>query len=99
MFCALNGATETPRRRSHAQIAVVIQLLPAFDEVPPMKIGRAGMRSRSLWRVPCYCPTLTPPTRGATEVAPAAVVVGVVEQVVELEVGANGTSPGPTQSR
>ena len=39
MFCALNGATATPRRRSHAQIAVAIQLLPAFDEVPPMKSG------------------------------------------------------------
>ena len=37
MFCALNGATDTPRCRSHAQIAVVIQLLPAFDDVPPMK--------------------------------------------------------------
>ncbi len=36
MFCALNGATDTPRDRSQAQTAVVIQLLPALDEVPPM---------------------------------------------------------------
>lgn len=36
MFCALKGATETPRPRNQAQIAVVIQLLPAFD-VPPTK--------------------------------------------------------------
>src|SRR3569833_4777656 len=40
MFCALNGATRTPLRRSQAQIAVVIQLLPACEEVPPMKIAR-----------------------------------------------------------
>jgi hypothetical protein len=43
MFCALNGATETPRRRSAAQIAVAIQLLPALEEVPPMNRGCAGM--------------------------------------------------------
>src|SRR5256885_9797942 len=41
MFCALNGATDTPLPRSHAQIAVAIQLLPAFDDVPPMNSGRA----------------------------------------------------------
>src|SRR5438132_1424038 len=41
MFCALNGATDTPLARSHAQIAVTIQLLPALDDVPPMKSGRA----------------------------------------------------------
>ena len=46
MFCALNGATDTPRPRSHAQIAVVIQLLPALEEVPPMNSGRAFMRVR-----------------------------------------------------
>src|SRR6266511_2640501 len=45
MFCALNGATDTPRLRSHAQIAVAIQLLPALDEVPPMKSGRAVIRA------------------------------------------------------
>ena len=39
MFCALNGATDTPLLRSHAQIAVAIQLLPALDEVPPTKRG------------------------------------------------------------
>ena len=47
IVCALNGATRTPRPRSHAQIAVVIQLLPAFDDVPPMKRGRAGTRRLS----------------------------------------------------
>ena len=41
MFCALKGATDTPLRRRCAQIAVAIQLLPAFDEVPPMNSGRA----------------------------------------------------------
>src|SRR4051812_29645035 len=45
MFCALNGTTATPRWRSHAQIAVAIQLLPAFDEVPPTKIAFALMRA------------------------------------------------------
>jgi hypothetical protein len=44
MFCALKGATDTPFARSHAQIAVAIQLLPALDEVPPMKRGRAVTR-------------------------------------------------------
>ena len=29
-----------PRRRSHAQIAVVIQLLPAWDAVPPTNSER-----------------------------------------------------------
>ncbi len=60
MFCALNGATETPRRRSHAQIAVVIQLLPAFDEVPPMKIGRAGIALEVAVACAPLLPTLTP---------------------------------------
>ena len=46
MFCALNGATDSPRCRSHAQIAVAIQLLPAFDEVPPMKSDRAVIGGR-----------------------------------------------------
>lgn len=41
MFCALKGATDTPRLRSQAQIAVVIQLLPAFDDVPPTNSVRA----------------------------------------------------------
>ena len=41
MFCALNGATDTPRRLSHAQMAVVIQLLPAFEDVPPTNSDRA----------------------------------------------------------
>src|SRR5258705_10741034 len=45
MFCALNGATDTPFARSHAQIAVTIQLLPALDEVPPMKSGRAAIKA------------------------------------------------------
>ena len=57
MFCALNGATRTPRRRSQAQIAVVIQLLPAFDEVPPMKSDRAATRrlSQDPRRVDHWC--------------------------------------------
>ncbi len=41
MVCALKGATRTPRRRNQAQMAVVIQLLPAFDDVPPTKRARA----------------------------------------------------------
>lgn len=43
MFCALNGATAMPWRCSQAQIAVAIQLFPAFEEVPPTKSGRAGI--------------------------------------------------------
>ena len=46
MFCALNGATDTPRLRSHAQMAVVIQLLPAFDDVPPTNRDRAVIARR-----------------------------------------------------
>ncbi|HEX3703619.1 MAG TPA: hypothetical protein VHU82_09820 [Vicinamibacterales bacterium] len=41
MFCALNGATDTPLSLSQAQMAVAIQLFPAFDEVPPTNNGRA----------------------------------------------------------
>jgi hypothetical protein len=41
MFCALNGATATPRPLSQAQMAVAIQLLPAFEDVPPTNNGRA----------------------------------------------------------
>jgi hypothetical protein len=47
MFCALNGATRTPRRRNHAQIAVAIQLFPACDDVPPTKIGLPTARISS----------------------------------------------------
>ena len=39
MFCALNGATFNPLRRSHAQSAVASQLLPLFDEVPRTEIA------------------------------------------------------------
>jgi hypothetical protein len=46
MFCALNGATDSPRCLSHAQMAVVIQLLPAFDEVPPTNNERAVIGRR-----------------------------------------------------
>ena len=34
MFCALNGATLTPRRASQRQIPAVTTLLPASDVVP-----------------------------------------------------------------
>ena len=34
MFCALNGATATPRRRSHRQIPATSALLPASEVVP-----------------------------------------------------------------
>ncbi len=40
MFCALNGATDTPLRRRWAQMAVAIQLLPAFEDVPPTNSER-----------------------------------------------------------
>ena len=46
MFCALKGATDSPRCLSHAQMAVVIQLLPAFDDVPPTNSDRAVIRDR-----------------------------------------------------
>ena len=46
MFCALNGATDSPRCLSHAQMAVVIQLLPAFEDVPPTNNDRAVIRDR-----------------------------------------------------
>src|SRR4051794_75421 len=34
MFCALNGATATPRRASHRQRPATSALLPASDVVP-----------------------------------------------------------------
>ena len=46
MFCALNGATRTPRRRSHAQTAVAIQLLPTWEAVPPT-IRRFAIKDRT----------------------------------------------------
>src|SRR5260221_10926390 len=41
MFCALNGATRSPRRSSIRQNAAVNQLFPTCDAVPPMNSGRA----------------------------------------------------------
>src|SRR4029078_3708599 len=41
MFCALNGATRTPRARSDAQIAVTLQLLAEVEGVAPTKRERA----------------------------------------------------------
>jgi hypothetical protein len=38
MFCALNGATLTPRRHSHRQMPAVTTLLPASEVVPATKI-------------------------------------------------------------
>ena len=49
MFCALKGATEMPRPRNQAQIAVVIQLLPAFEDVPPTKSALALAMTRVLY--------------------------------------------------
>ena len=46
MFCALKGATDRPRFLSQAQMAVAIQLLPAFDDVPPTNSDRALIRDR-----------------------------------------------------
>src|SRR5579862_4984159 len=59
MFCALNGATRTPFERSHAQMAVTIQLLPAFDDVPPTKNGLATLFLLDIV-------TAGPPERAAT---------------------------------
>lgn len=42
MFCALKGATRRPRRARSRQKAVAIQLLPALEPVPPIKIAWAG---------------------------------------------------------
>jgi hypothetical protein len=39
MFCALKGATRSPRRVSSRQIAVAIQLFPTLEPVPPTKIA------------------------------------------------------------
>jgi hypothetical protein len=44
MFCALNGATRKPRRRSKRQIAVAVQLLPAWDDVPTTIMALAFTR-------------------------------------------------------
>src|SRR5699024_7869048 len=56
MFCALNGATERPRRAKARHSPVVIRLLPAFEAVPATKSDarrvidphpeRAAIRSR-----------------------------------------------------
>ena len=41
MFCALNGATETPRRASTRQIPVTSSDLPASEDVPATRIPLA----------------------------------------------------------
>src|SRR5687768_10371362 len=67
MFCALKGATESPRCLSQAQMAVAIQLLPAFDEVPPTNSERAIIRG------PRSGPTARAPESGrSSSRAPAA---------------------------
>jgi len=38
MFCALNGATFTPRLASHRQMPAVTALFPASDAVPATRI-------------------------------------------------------------
>ena len=43
MFCALNGATRRPRCFKCRQIAVVIQLFPTCDAVPPTKMAFARL--------------------------------------------------------
>ena len=75
MFCALNGATAMPRCRSHAQIAVVIQLLPAWDATPPTKMGFA-LTGRTpppsaMLELPRPWQTSIPSGRGATPPKPA----------------------------
>ena len=42
MFCALNGATETPCRASARQIPVTSRDLPASEEVPATRIPLAN---------------------------------------------------------
>ncbi len=48
MFCALNGATFTPRRAKARHSPVVTMLLPASDVVPATSSARVmrGFRSR-----------------------------------------------------
>ena len=41
MFCALNGATETPRRASARQSPVTTSDLPASEDVPATRIPLA----------------------------------------------------------
>ena len=48
MFCALKGATRMPRLRRWRQIAVVNQLLPECDAVPPMNRSRERIETFSL---------------------------------------------------
>src|SRR5689334_3111763 len=50
MFCALNGATFRPRLRRKRQMAVHIQLFPAWDAVPPTKMALAVILRG--WRPP-----------------------------------------------
>ena len=42
MFCALNGATRTPRRRSQRQMPATSMLLPASEPVPATRIPLIG---------------------------------------------------------
>src|SRR5262249_60718376 len=50
MFCALNGATRTPRRYSHRQIPAVSTLLPASEVVPA-----TNSPPLTAHRPPCSC--------------------------------------------
>ena len=43
MFCALNGATEIPRRASARQIPVTSSDLPASEDVPATRIPLADL--------------------------------------------------------
>src|SRR6185312_17364647 len=58
MFCALNGATATPRRTSQRQIPATSALLPASDVVP-------ATRSAPRTAAPYVGePAVSPPSRG-----------------------------------
>src|SRR5262249_52416 len=78
MFCALNGATLTPRRASQRQIPAVTALLPASDAVPatsspftasaPQRRRPAALSRRPPPSVPAHpplhpLPPPAPPTR------------------------------------
>ena len=77
MFCALNGATETPRRASARQSPVTTSDLPASEDVPAIRIPGAARHPFNLVWLALRYPTakLVPPTpKGATVASAAAKV-------------------------
>src|SRR5579885_722434 len=88
MFCALNGATDTPRRASHRQIPATSTLLPESEVVPAT--SSAPRMARYLREGQDLCP-IRRDNEGVLELGGALLVFGGYRPTIRPHIVVNRT--------